>query len=140
MAKIKPANTFTLTGALLYYGLLAAMLTLFLSRSNVAFWQGVPLIGSQQLYNNFSNLTLSFILIWAVGATTMLMRPAWNPVLIWAAIMTVGNLVMELAITIGNTPDLLDAATGICGVVLALGATWVFRRVGIRPYVPRKKN
>ena len=90
---------------------------MMLTRHNSNFWNHLPLIGSLAPSEHLSNLALCLMFVPAAGLFTVLNRQYRFVWLMMAGVIVV-NFVVELWVTVLNTPDLSDACWGTAGVVI----------------------
>ena len=90
---------------------------MMLTRHNTDFWNHLPLIGPLSPGEHLSNLALCLMLVPVAGLSPVLnrrYRVVW-PVIVGTVVL---NFVVELWVTVLNTPDLSDACWGTAGVVI----------------------
>lgn len=122
---LKSSYTLSWWGAALYYLSLALALLLVLMRTNHAFWHGLPFVGSYSPYLHITNFAISYVLLISLTLAFLYRENAWRMVVIAALLLVVANFIMEMFISILNTPDILDAVAGFLGVgagLLAIAA------------------
>lgn len=112
---------------------------MMLTRHNTDFWNKLPLIGPLEPGGHLSNLALCLMFVPAAGLFPVLNRRYRSIWLIMAGVIAV-NFIVELWLTVLNTPDLSDACWGVAGVVIGGLVLAVIDRWGARtppgPAVP----
>jgi len=124
----KTKYTFTAVGYILYFSMLALLLTTMLTRHNQTIWHG---IGS-----HLSNFALSALLMFISGATNVLNKASLRYILTCAGILVVANFAVESFTSSLNVKDFADAFYGCAGILTALVSLLALHRYGIRPTKP----
>lgn len=112
------SRVLSLRGLGILYLVLGAGLAMMLTRHNTNFWSRLPLLGPLQPGAHLSNLALCLMVVPAAGLFPVLTR-RYRVCWLVIAGAVVANFVVELWVTVLNTPDLADAWWGTAGVVLA---------------------
>lgn len=78
-----------------------------------------------------SNFALSSMIVALMSFIMALQGGTFKLVIYLGLIITALNLVVEVFISVLNTPDLIDAVYGSAGVIVTIGIMYIFYQVGI---------
>lgn len=123
----------TLTAGIVYLLMVLAAMALFAGR-NVPALRLPPLLAwAPDAYSHMSNFSIAFILVAGIGYAWLMAGVALRWVLGLALSVALINLAYEAWLPFINTRDMVDAAYGLAGVVLATVLLVVIDRWGMRP-------
>lgn len=81
-------------------------------------------------YNHISNFTLSLLIYITVGYVGLMAGMKTKHLIIIGILFVLLNLIIELFISILNTPDTIDAVYGIVGTILGLIFLLIAKKYG----------
>ncbi len=132
-ARLRPAPTelrYTGPAQLAVLGWTALMGLCVVARTaSPDLWQAVP--AGDVVRTHISNFALSSMLLLTAGGHVLHERKPRRQLWAWAAAVGVANVVTESAVTVLNVRDLADAAAGLLGAAVTLGALLVLGRTGL---------
>lgn len=115
-----------------YYILLAIGLLLTIGR-----WLSVPfpdfVVIHTEFHSHISNLALSMIFYLAIGSTWLLSGMKFRYIALLGGVIIAGNLICETLMGFMNTPDILDAAYGIIGMLIGFCYLLLTYKCGLIP-------
>ncbi len=81
-------------------------------------------------YNHISNFTLSFLIYITIGYVGLMAGMKTKHLIIIGILFVLLNLIIELFISILNTPDMIDAVYGIFGTIVGLIFLLIAKKYG----------
>jgi hypothetical protein len=113
-------------GVLIFYAVIFANLALILARKHA--FENPELAEAS---THISNFALSSMILALMSFIMALQGGTFKLVIYLGLIIIALNVVVEGFIRILNTPDLVDAAYGVAGVIVTTGIMYIFYLVGI---------
>jgi hypothetical protein len=118
----------TLKGIAIYYSMIFLDLGLVLAKDrnsqNFLF---------AEVSNHISNFAITSLIV-GLMSFILALQAAPFKIVIWLGVAAIAmNFVVEVLISIMNTPDVVDAVYGTAGVIFTIAVMYVFNKVGIRP-------
>lgn len=117
------------------YNVIYCLLFLFAVALIIARWySGLNLdfvVINKTIQSHISNFSLSLVICLGSGYLALNLYGKMRPIYILSFIMILANIVCETVITLLNTPDIIDALSGVLGVVVALGYLKLAHKYGL---------
>lgn len=117
-------------GILIFYSIILVDLAIMLGKNRSS--ENVLIA---EISSHISNFALSSMLM-ALMSFIMLLQGAPFRFVVWLGMLTIlMNFIVEIFVSIMNTPDILDAFYGAIGVLFTGAMMYIFFKVGIRKTV-----
>jgi hypothetical protein len=124
----------TIRGIIIFYCIIFFDLGLVLAKNRKS--QNIIVA---EISNHISNFAITSLMV-ALLAFIMTLQGAPFKFVIWLGIITVlMNFIVEVLISILNTPDIIDAFYGSAGAVLTVLAMYAFFKIGINTAAESKQ-
>lgn len=118
----------------LFYLLLLVNIFLFGARTRTGWKLDFILHMLPDFYSHISNFSISCMLVSAISLIWLL-QGAKLKLIVWLCITAIiTNIVVELYVTVLNTPDIHDAQYGIAGIAIAFVFAVFVKKFGLKPY------
>lgn len=124
----------TIKGVFVFYVPILLTILLLLGKLNAHLMIPLPSIHTKEFYSHISNFIISYNIVAIISFIWLIQGIRFQYIIGLGIAAIAVNFIVEILVTIANTPDVIDAVYGLIGIVFALLTSYLIKKGGLRPY------